>query len=359
MDPLDALGLAPATRSGLALLDEEGLVPRRIASIAGERATLLDGDGATNGVLPPRLLDPRGDLDERATVGDWVAVRPAAGESLVRAVLPRTTLLVRKAPGRAATAQLLAANVDVLFVVTAFGDDLAIRRLERYLVVARTGGVLPVVVLNKVDRVRDGADVATSIAARLGVDVVTTCAVDDGGADTLRPWLTPGTTVALVGSSGVGKSTLVNAILRGDALGEEIRATGDVRERDDKGRHTTTSRDLVVAPAGFLVVDTPGLREIAPWADTDDVASAFEDVEAIAARCRFRDCGHHDEPGCAVREAMERGEIDAGRIGSRDRLMREAEQLARRADPAGRHATRQLARSRAREVRERLRIKGR
>ena len=204
MDPLDALGLAPATRAGLALLDEEGLVPRRIASLSGERATLLDGEGATVGIVPPRLLDPRCSLDERVTVGDWVAVRPAPGASLVRALLPRTSVLARKAPGRAATAQLLAANVDVLFVVTAFGDDLAIRRLERYLVTARSGGVQPVVVLNKVDQVRDGADVATSFAARLGVDVVTTCAVDVGGADALHPWLAPGRTVAFVGSSWCG-----------------------------------------------------------------------------------------------------------------------------------------------------------
>jgi ribosome biogenesis GTPase len=358
MDPLEALGLAPQTRAALALVAEDGLVPRRVASLSGERATLLDGEGSSPGVIPPRLLDPRSPLEERVTVGDWVAVRqpadPASSEAQVRALLPRTSVLARKAPGRAAAAQLLAANVDVLFVVTAFGDDLAIRRLERYLVVARTGGVDPVVVLNKADRVLDGAATAASIADRLRVPVVTTRALDAGGVDALRPWLDRAKTVAFVGSSGVGKSTLVNACLRDDA-----RATGGVRSRDDKGRHTTTSRDLVVAPAGFLLVDTPGLREVAPWAGADDVASAFDDVEAIAARCRFRDCRHDGEPGCAVQGAVARGELEADRVGSRDRLVREAEALTRRTDAAAGRAAKQQLRARERGLRQRLRDKGR
>lgn len=356
-EPIDAPDLPAIARAALLALGEPGLAAARVACLSGEHAIVLAPSGPRAAVVPPRLLDPDAAVDQRVVVGDWVAVRDAAagGEvALVRALLPRNSLLARKAPGRAATAQLLAANVDVLFAVTAFGEDLAPRRLERYVVVARAGGVVPVVVLNKADHAEDAAVVAADLRRRLRVDVALTCALTEDGAASLAPWLAPGTTVAFVGSSGVGKSSLVNR-----CLGTPLQAVGAVRAGDDKGRHTTTRRELVVAPSGFVLVDTPGLREIAPWADADDVAASFDDVEEVAAGCRFRDCRHGHEPGCAVREAAADGRLDADRVGSRARLVREADDLARRVDPAARREAKQHARAQERGLRARLRAKGR
>lgn len=215
---------------------------------------------------------------------------------------------------------MVAANVDIVFLVTALTQDLNARRLERYLTMVWDAGALPVVLLNKADLCEDPARACESARARLPmIDVVVVSALQDAGLDALAPYLRPAQTVALLGSSGVGKSTLVNRL-----LGAEILKVGAISDVDGKGRHTTTSRQLVDLPGGALLIDTPGMRELQPWGDESAVAAAFDDIAALASACRFDDCAHGGEPGCAVREAVEAGNLDADRLENFQRLGREA-----------------------------------
>jgi ribosome biogenesis GTPase / thiamine phosphate phosphatase len=259
-------------------------------------------------------------------VGDWVGV--VAGIIHVR--LERRGTVSRAAAGRAVQEQVVAANVDTIFLVTALTQDLNTRRLERYLTMVWDAGAVPVVVLNKSDLVDDAAQACDAVRARLPlIDVVTVSALADERLDQLAPYLRPAQTIALLGSSGVGKSTLVNRLLGAPTL-----RVGAVSDADGKGRHTTTSRQLVELPGGALLIDTPGMRELQPWGDESAVAAAFDDVVALAAGCRFSDCRHGAEPGCAVRAAVESGQLDADRLENFQRLGREAAFEARKHDKA-------------------------
>jgi ribosome biogenesis GTPase / thiamine phosphate phosphatase len=263
-------------------------------------------------------------------VGDWVALdaRLAEGSGTIQAILPRRTRLSRKAAGRETAEQVVAANVDVVFVTSALDRELEPRRVERWLALVWESGARPVLVLNKADRLGEGlADPHALDALAAGAPVVTTSAQTGDGVGELLEHVRAGETAAFVGSSGVGKSTLINRL-----LGEATLATGETRADDDRGRHTTTSRRIVRLPGGALVVDTPGLREVGLWAGEDALGRAFEDVEALAAGCRFRDCRHEAEPGCAVRRAVGDGSLDAARLESFKKLQREVAHLARKTD---------------------------
>ena len=279
------------------------------------------------------------DKRELPTVGDWVLVAPAAaGVSPIDALLPRRSCLVRAAAGEKTAPQPIAANVDVAFVITSANQDLNERRIERYLTTVEAGGAAPVIVLNKIDLVDDAAPLVARLAeVAPGVPVVPVSAARGDGTEAVRAHLGPGRTGVVVGSSGVGKSTLLNRL-----LGAAAQAVQPVRDDDDRGRHTTTRRELFVLDGGGIVIDTPGMRELKLWAegsDTGDDELAFDDVDDLAATCRFRDCGHDAEPGCAVRAAVERGELAAARLDSWKKLHREhAVEGARREEAAKRRA---------------------
>ena len=271
-------------------------------------------------------------------VGDWVALaaRPAERAATIQAVLPRRSAFVRKAAFSHADEQVVAANVDVALLVASMNADFNARRLERYLSVAWQSGAAPVVVLTKADLADDpeaAVDEAESVA--FGTPILAVSAVTGEGLEALAAWLKPAETAVLVGSSGVGKSSLVNAL-----AGEALMATAAIREDDAKGRHTTTHRELIRLPSGALVLDTPGMRELGLIDADEGLSTTFEDIEALAQACRFGDCGHTNEPGCAIRAALESGELDSSRWRSFQKLQREMAHLERKEDPLAREAYR-------------------
>jgi len=323
---------------------EPGLVPGRVAAVHRGAFDVWTESGSVRSRLPGRLMHEGLDVG----VGDWVAL----GDGLIRSVLPRRSAIVRNAAGLTTTAQTLAANVDVAFAVSSLGPDLEPRRIERYLVTIWDSGAAPEIVLTKADRLADPWPLVAEIeAVALGVPVHVVSAVSGQGCDALRARIQDGMTAVLVGSSGVGKSTLVNRW-----LGEEVMATKETRVDDDEGRHTTTHRQLLVLPGGGLVIDTPGLRELQLW----DVGSAaldatFSDVEELAADCRFGDCTHTHEPECAVLAAVESGELPGERFHSWRKLQRELRAIAIRHDVLLRKEEARKWRLRAREGRARAR----
>lgn len=318
---LEALGWDEEFRRRWEALGDPSLRPGRVAQKAHGLYLVHDGERAE--WLPPSGALRRAGRDplERPAVGDWVAIRRDRRGAVVAHVLERRTRFVRRAAGGAAVGQVVAANIDVVFVVTSANEELNPRRLERYLAALAKSGAEVVIVLNKIDLVGDPAPLVARIAEIApGVAIVPTSALTGAGLDALRHRLGPGRTAAFVGSSGVGKSSLVNRLLGRDAL-----AVGAIRASDARGRHTTTRGELVVSPHGVLL-DTPGMREIQLWAEDAALFGAFPDVEAIAARCRFRDCRHLTEPDCAVRQAVERGELAADRLASYQKLLEELEE---------------------------------
>jgi ribosome biogenesis GTPase len=245
-------------------------------------------------------------------VGDWVGVTEADGRAVIHHRLERHSVISRTAAGRAVEEHVLAANVTTILLVTAVGDDLSPRRLERYLTTVWDSGAVPVVVLNKADLSEDSDAVARDLTQRLPfVEVVLVSALADQGVSALTPYLRPGDTLALVGSSGVGKSTLVNRL-----SGAEPQRVAAISHHDGRGRHTTTARALIELPGGALLIDTPGLRELQPWADASAVDGTFDEVTRLGEQCRFRDCGHETEDGCAVQAAVATGGVAGRSIGA-------------------------------------------
>jgi ribosome biogenesis GTPase len=317
---LEELGWGPHFEDEFAPYRGQGLVPARVATQHRGGFELLTEDGEPAGV-------PAGSLAELPAVGDWVAAAAVPGEdkAVIEAVLPRRTAFTRSDPWSDAE-EVVAANVDTVLVVTAVGRDFSARRLERYLAAAHESGADPVVVVNKAD-LEPGDSLAEARAAAPGVPVHLVSAKRGDGLEQLEQYLAPGRTVALLGSSGVGKSTLANRL-----AGEELLATGDVRA-DELGRHTTTRRQLVRLPAGGVLLDTPGLRELQlAGADLDET---FPEIAALAPQCRFRDCSHTHEPGCAVREAVELGAIARQRYESYLKLAGELADLGERQRRSG------------------------
>jgi len=335
---LDELGFSAAHAEAFAPFAAAGLVAGRVAVGHTRQVGVLTADGEAIAEVAGSLKHQARGPEGLPAVGDWVALRPRDGEGgfVIQAILPRRTAFVRRAAGARAVAQVLAANVDTVFLVMGLDGDFNLRRIERALVLAWASGASPVVLLNKADLAVNVESMRAEIErVTPGVPVCVVAAKPGQGLEALSPWLVRGRTVALLGSSGVGKSTLVNRL-----LGREKQATREVRESDQRGRHTTTHRELIELPGGALLIDTPGLRELQLWSDGAGLEAVFEDVSALAASCRFTNCGHGSEPGCAVSAAVEARTLDPARLASYLKLQAELRALEIREDPLKRRVER-------------------
>ena len=313
--------------SALEDYDPETSQPGRVVLLRRGVLTVAATGGRFELRTPARFH--RADADYPVpTIGDWVVIPadPAPEGDWISAVLPRRTLFSRKATGNRTDEQVLVANLDLLVLTTSFEGDLNPRRLERYLVTARSGGAEVVLVLNKADLTRSTAKALAAVeTVAPDLEVIVTSTVSGRGLDELAERLRPGLTVALVGSSGVGKSSIANHL-----CGRDVMRTGEVRETDHRGRHTTSHRQLIRMPSGALLVDNPGVRELSLWDAAEDLDDEFDDIAQLAAGCRFRNCTHSNEPGCAVLEAIQSGALDEARFQSYVKLSEEAEEVARR-----------------------------
>lgn len=353
---LETIGWGPTLAFYLDELGESSLVPARLATVDRGRAVGLTSGGpvqiAWNGPVP--LL---GEPDHVIpAVGDWVALAGKGELRSLKTLLPRSSLLSRGHAEGARVSQPLAANVDVVLVVTGLDGDFSLRRIERYLALARSGDASAVVVLSKADLVEaPAAAIEKAEQAAIGLTVLAVSALTGTGLEAVMAEIGPGRTAVLLGSSGAGKSTLINSL-----LGEDRQRTGAVRKSDDRGRHVTTRRELLELPTGGLVIDTPGLRAVGLIADTDALLSVFPEISELAEQCRFNDCTHTGEPGCAVTAAVEAGNLDPDRLASFHKLITEQQSAALRSDE---HARRTQERATIGKYRQRLReanlLKGR
>jgi ribosome biogenesis GTPase / thiamine phosphate phosphatase len=367
MSDLSDYGYSPFFDEAFRAMAREGEVPARIVEERRGRYRIVREASHENPGDESRIVEedalPRSRLGREASsgsempaVGDWAVAAPTpGGPTLLRALLPRSSAYMRKAAGDVLhdriEAQVIAANVDLALIVAAAGRDWNPRRVERYLALAAASGAKSLIVITKADIARDpSALLAEAEAVGAGTQVEMVCAPRGLGLDALCSRLRRGDTVVLLGSSGAGKSTLLNAL-----AGEELARTSEVREDDQRGRHTTTHRQLYRLEsgpaAGVLVVDTPGMRELQLMASEEDVDAAFPEIEELAASCRFRDCGHDGEPGCAVLEALEEGSLDRGRYEGWRKLAKEAAFLKTREDHGAKDAERRRWKSIAKSQR--------
>jgi ribosome biogenesis GTPase len=332
---LEDLGWNDLFAAAFAPYAEQGLVPARVTAQKGlNQISTGDAEHYADlaGKLRHELKGPESLV--APAVGDWVAVRLPTGEgrAMIHAILPRRSKFSRKSAGQRTEEQVVAANVDTIFLVSGLDGDFNPRRIERYLTAAWDSGAQPVVVLNKLDRCADPeACLLETQAIAMGVPVHRVSALTGENCEELAAYVVPGRTVGFLGSSGVGKSTLINRL-----LGRDVQRTGEVREGDDRGRHTTTHRELFLTPGGGLLIDTPGLREIQLWEGDQGIESAFPEIETLSEGCRFNDCQHQGEPGCAVEAAAASGELTPERLESFRKLQRELRHIHVRHDEMAR-----------------------
>lgn len=332
---IEDYGWSDELRRAFAPHAERGWAPARVIVQHRDRYRLIGEDGEIDAEISGHLSHAA-EAGGYPVVGDWVAVEARDGAAVIQAVLPRHGAFTRKAAGTGNVPQVVAANVDTALLVAALNSDFNPRRLERYLAATHQSGARPVVVLTKTDLCADVPE-AMALARAVVADtpIIALSARSGEGMAALAQVLKPRETAVLLGSSGAGKSTLVNTL-----AGVERMATQAVRESDGRGRHTTTHRELVRLPSGVLLLDTPGMRELALWEADAAVADLFEDIQAVAEQCRFADCGHGNEPGCAVNAALAAGTLDPGRFAGWNKLQRELAFQAGQENPEVRYANR-------------------
>jgi ribosome biogenesis GTPase len=342
---LTRLGMREDMEQDVAAYAARGLLCGRVARVDRGACTVLTAGG------PERAVTPSADV--QVAVGDWVAVEPASdqGGAVVREVLPRATQFIRGAAGEETIQQVVAANMDAVLILNGVDQRISLRRIERYLTLAWQSGASPVVVLTKADLSSDLEAILAEVeSVTFGVPVIAICAPTGEGMEQLHAHLQPGSTAALLGMSGAGKSTLVNAL-----AGEDLQKVNEIRGRDGRGRHTTTHRELILLPGGALVIDTPGMRSVALWHDAEGLSQTFGDVEQLAGECKFNDCTHEQEPGCAVTAAIRAGTLPAERLASYRKLERELRHQALKQDARARADERRKGRTQSRSMRQRNR----
>jgi len=327
---LQTLGWNDAFERHFAPYAEQGYRVGRITLEHKRIYRLQSEHGELLGEVTGKLRYEAAGREDYPAVGDWVVISPRVEEkkATIHALLPRKSKFSRKAAGDTVEEQIVAANVDTVFLVNALNNDFNIRRMERYLILAWESGATPVIVLSKADLCGDLDEKLREVeSVAIGVPVHVVSAERGEGLEQLAPYLGVGQTIALMGSSGVGKSTLINKL-----SGAEMQQVSEVREGDDRGRHTTTHRELFLLPSGGLMIDTPGMRELQLWEADEGFRGAFDDIETIAKSCRFNDCQHRREPGCAVQGAIADGTLEKARFDSYLKLQRELAHLARKED---------------------------
>ena len=317
-----------ATESSPTSASKTPRAPGRIVLELRGELTVVTDQGERVARIPGRLRHRAKSPEGLPAIGDWVVLAERTGDGFdqIETILERSSRIVRKTPGERTEQQVVAANVDTVFIVMGLDGDFNPRRLERFLLTVRDGGAEPVIVLSKLDLEND-ADALSKEAVRVaaGAPVHAISNKTGEGVDALQPYLKLGVTLALMGSSGVGKSSLVNTL-----SGDEVMPTGEVRASDDRGKHTTSHRQLLRLPNGALLIDNPGIREIQLWVSEESIAKTFPKIADLAGQCRFNDCTHEKEPGCAIRSALKAGEIDDDRFTSYTSLLRELEELESR-----------------------------
>nr|WP_243767253.1 ribosome small subunit-dependent GTPase A [Paenibacillus agricola] len=312
------------------LQHREGFQAGRVALEHKHMYRIYCEDGEWLGELSGKSRYEAHHREDYPAVGDWVWITKQPGEQrvVIHGVMMRKSKFSRKAAGSSIEEQIVATNIDRVFLVMALNRDFNIRRLERYLLLAYESGASPEIVLTKMDLCDDVAARQSEVeTVAFGVPVYVVNSLADAGVASILQTLVQGETIALLGSSGAGKSTLLNSL-----YGEERQKTGAARDGDDRGKHTTTHRELVVLPGGALIIDTPGMRELQLWEGSESMGEAFQDIDSLAASCRFADCGHNQEPGCAIQLALSAGDLDSERWSSFLKLQKELAYIERKAD---------------------------